>query len=75
MFFKQATNDEQRAWKEAAVIGFYVFLILLFIDSMYDITMGGSLLSSLTIFWAGLATSFLCQYVIVWRKKRKEKSS
>ena len=71
-FFKSMTKTESYNWNKGAILGFYIYMLLLFIDQTYSILFASNLLSSSVIFWTGLIVVF--GYELILNLKDKSKS-
>ncbi|MGG4152404.1 hypothetical protein [Peribacillus muralis] len=49
--FKDMSATESAHWKKGAILGFYTYMLLLFIDHMYFLYFEKELFSSNLIFW------------------------
>ncbi|WP_080847794.1 hypothetical protein [Cytobacillus gottheilii] len=56
--FKMMSNREHMHWRKGAVLGFYTYMFLLFINYSFFLIDGSEPLSSKLIFWAGLLVAF-----------------
>ncbi len=71
IFFKSMTNGQVINWKKGAIVGFYTYLILLFINYTHDLIFTGDFFSSAIIFWSGLIVAFGYEVVLNLIDKRK----
>ncbi|MHA6251649.1 hypothetical protein [Oceanobacillus sp. CAU 1775] len=74
IFFKPMADTENNNWKKSAIIGFYTYLIILFIDQSYYIFNEKSLISSVVIFWIGLIVVFTSNFILNVLAKRNKDS-
>ncbi|WP_286171010.1 hypothetical protein, partial [Bacillus sp. NTK071] len=65
------TNRQVINWKKGAIIGFYTYLILLFINYTHNLIFTGDLFSSAIILWSGLIVAFGYEIVLNLNDKRK----
>ncbi|MGE7879388.1 hypothetical protein [Peribacillus muralis] len=71
--FKDMSATESAHWKKGAILGFYTYMLLLFIDHMYYLYFEKELFSSNLIFWAGLIAAFGLQWILDLREKMKRR--
>jgi len=71
IFFKSMTNRQVINWKKGAIIGFYTYLILLFINYTHNLIFTGDFFSSAIVFWSGLVVAFGYEIVLNLNDKRK----
>ncbi|WP_057913794.1 hypothetical protein [Peribacillus muralis] len=69
--FREMSATESAHWKKGAILGFYTYMLLLFIDHMYYLYFEKNVFSSNMIFWSGLLTAFGLQWVLDLREKMK----
>ncbi len=65
------TNRQLINWKKGAIIGFYTYLILLFINYTYNLIFSEDFFSSAIIFWSGLMVALGYEVVLNLNDKRK----
>lgn len=70
-FFKSMSEIEFKNWNKSAVLGFYTYMLLLFIDQTYNLLFESNLLSSFIIFWAGLIVTFGYHFILNLKTKGK----
>ncbi|WP_235988874.1 hypothetical protein [Aquibacillus kalidii] len=58
------SSKEKANWDKSAVFGFYVYMLLLFIDQSYYLIIERSLISTYLIFWAGLILTFGHHFIL-----------
>ncbi|MFC7321490.1 hypothetical protein [Halobacillus campisalis] len=75
MFFKNMTEKQTIHWRKGAIIGFYTYLILLFIDLTYDLLFAANAFSTSFIFWGGLIAAFGTELIFNLKDKRKLRKS
>ena len=68
--FKNMSEKESDNWNKSAVLGFYTYMLLLFIDQTYSLLFASNLLSSTVIFWAGLIVAFGFHFILNLTTKR-----
>lgn len=73
MLFKSMTKSETMNWRKAVILGFYVLLILLFIDTVFMILKEKSVLNSLVLFWTALIITNGYYYFLNVKEKRARK--
>ncbi|PFG12259.1 hypothetical protein ATG70_0436 [Bacillus sp. es.036] len=71
IFLKSMTNRQIINWKKGAIIGFYTYLILLFINYTHNLIFTGDFFSSAVIFWSGLIVALGYEVVLNLNDKRK----
>ncbi|MEC5423922.1 hypothetical protein QGM71_10515 [Virgibacillus sp. C22-A2] len=71
--FRNMSQSEVVNWKKGAVLGFYTYMLLLFINQTYSLFSVREPLSSTFVFWTGLLVAFGYQYLLDLRAKRKDK--
>jgi hypothetical protein len=71
--FKDMSKTESDNWNKGAILGFYTYMLLLFIDQTYNLLFDSNLLSSSLIFWIGLLVAFGLQFILNLRTKSKIK--
>ncbi|AXI09961.1 hypothetical protein CUC15_13960 [Oceanobacillus zhaokaii] len=69
--FKNMSQIESDNWNKSAVLGFYTYMLLLFIDQTYNLLFASNLFSSSVIFWAGLIVAFGTDFILNLTTKRK----
>ncbi|RDW14960.1 hypothetical protein CWR45_19510 [Oceanobacillus chungangensis] len=62
--FKSMTETESDNWNKSAILGFYTYMLILFIDQTYNLLFSSNLLSSSVIFWTGLLVAFGFQFIL-----------
>ncbi|KUP08720.1 hypothetical protein Q73_05945 [Bacillus coahuilensis m2-6] len=74
IFFKKMSEKETKNWKKGCVVGFYAFLIALFINQIYYNFFNSYFLSNFSVFWIGLISAFAWSFILnVKSVKRKGK--
>ncbi|WP_347550036.1 hypothetical protein ABFG93_00495 [Pseudalkalibacillus hwajinpoensis] len=69
--FKSMTNRQMINWKKGAIVGFYTYLILLFVNYTHNLIFTDDFFSSAIIFWSGLIVAFGYEIVLNLNDKRK----
>jgi putative flippase GtrA len=72
-FFKDASKQEHQNWDKAVSIGFYMLLFLLLVNILMYACNGAELVSSLSMFWAGIVVTFGYQFILNRRSVSKKK--
>ncbi|OIJ20166.1 hypothetical protein BKP45_10315 [Anaerobacillus alkalidiazotrophicus] len=72
IFFKKMSKKETENWEKGCVLGFYVFLIVLFINQIYYYFYESYLFPTSAILWIGLVSSFTWSSILNIKCKRKE---
>lgn len=62
--FKSMSNRHVTNWKKGAVVGFYTYLILLFVNYLHHLIYSDDIFSSAILFWSGLLTAFGYELVL-----------
>lgn len=70
-FFRQMTKKEAINWRKGAILGFYTYMLLLFINYICSLTLGNEPLTSVFIFWMGLVVAFGYEFFLNVKSKRK----
>jgi hypothetical protein len=65
------SETELGNWNKGAILGFYTYMLLLFIDQTYNLLFASNLFSSSVIFWAGLIVAFGFEFILHLRTKMK----
>lgn len=67
------STKESINWRKAAVLGFYTYMLLLFINYMYFLIYEIEPFSSFAIFWTGLVVAFGYEFILNLKSKMKNK--
>ncbi|MCA0993451.1 hypothetical protein [Pseudalkalibacillus hwajinpoensis] len=62
--FKSMTNRRAANWRKGAIVGFYTYLILLFVNFTHHLIYSDDFFSSAILFWSGLLTAFGYEIVL-----------
>ncbi|MCM3722923.1 hypothetical protein [Solibacillus isronensis] len=73
-FFKKMSEFEQSNWKNGAILGFYTYMLLLFINYIYDLIFETEPLTSGIIFWTGILIAFGYELVLNLKSKKDVKN-
>ncbi|GAE37206.1 hypothetical protein JCM9157_4474 [Halalkalibacter akibai JCM 9157] len=73
IFFKKMLKKETDNWGKGCILGFYAFLLVLFINQIYDFIFNNYLLSNFVIFSIGLGTAFVWSSILKFIKRKKPK--
>lgn len=73
-FFKKMSEFEQSNWKSGAILGFYTYMLLLFINYIYDLIFETEPLTSGIIFWTGILIAFGYELVLNLKSKKDVKN-
>lgn len=57
-FFRSMSKREHNHWKKGAIVGFYIYMLLLFINYTYHLLFESEPFTSIMIFWSGLIAAF-----------------
>ena len=72
-FFRKMAKNEQNNWRKGAILGFYTYMLLLFINYIYFLISGSEPFTSGVIFWTGLLIAFGYEFILNLKTKRKAK--
>ncbi|AYV71535.1 hypothetical protein C2H98_08020 [Niallia circulans] len=64
MFFRKMSNREEANWRKGAIAGFYVYLLLLFINCISSSFFQKEPFSTTVIFWSGLLVAFGLDFIL-----------
>ncbi|AWD65996.1 MULTISPECIES: hypothetical protein [Priestia] len=70
-FFKDASKREHQNWNKAVSAGFYVLLLLLFVNVIMYAYNGAELVSSFSMFWTGMIVTFGYQFILNRKSEKK----
>ncbi len=73
IFFKKMAKFEQDNWAKAAILGFYSYMLLLFINYIYFSLSKSEPFTSGVIFWTGLLIAFGYQLILNLKSTMKSK--
>ncbi len=68
--FRNMSDKERDNWSKSAILGFYIYTLLLFIDQTYHLLFESNLFSSALIFWAGLILTFGYHFILNIKTKK-----
>lgn len=71
MFFRKMKEKEKKNSTRAALLGFYTYMIVSFINFFFYLLAGKELFSSTIVFWSGLLVYFGYSAYLDIRDKRK----
>ncbi|MGF9891966.1 hypothetical protein ABEX78_25205 [Priestia megaterium] len=71
--FKDASKQEHQNWNKAVSVGFYILLLLLFVNTLMYAYNGAELVSSFSMFWTGIIVTFGYQFIL--NKVRKNEKT
>jgi hypothetical protein len=72
MFFRKMSNSEAANWRKGAIAGFYIYLLLLFINCTSSLFFKKEPFSTTAIFWSGLLVAFGLDFILnLLTKKNK----
>lgn len=63
-FFKRMSTFEYSNWKKGAILGFFTYMLLLFINYFYFLISGSEPFTSGMIFWTGLIIAFGYEFTL-----------
>ncbi len=72
-FFRNMSKIEQINWRKGAILGFYTYMFLLFINYTYSLIAGTEPITSIVIFWTGLLVAFGYEFILNIKSKIKAK--
>ncbi|WP_245807670.1 hypothetical protein [Halobacillus massiliensis] len=58
MFFKSMSKHQHINWKKGAIVGFYTYMLFLFVDYSFVLFTAAKLFTSGFLFWSGLIAAF-----------------
>ncbi|MHA2961965.1 hypothetical protein [Priestia megaterium] len=70
-FFKDASKQEHQNWNKAVSEGFYILLLLLFVNTLMYAYNGAGLVSSFSMFWTGMIVTFGYQFILNKKSEKK----
>ncbi|PFW52017.1 hypothetical protein [Priestia megaterium] len=70
-FFKDASKREHQNWNKAVSAGFYILLLLLFVNTLMYSYSGAELVLSLSVLWTGIVVTFGYQFILNRRSVSK----
>lgn len=73
-FFKKMSKYEQSNWRSGAVLGFYTYMLLLFINYICGLISESEPLTSGIIFWSGILVAFGYELVLNLKSKKDIKN-
>ena len=68
-FFRGMSKIELINWKKGAILGFYIYMLLLFINYIYSLIYGTEPITSVVIFWTGLLVAFGYEFILNLKSK------
>lgn len=72
-FFRKMSKFEQNNWRKGAILGFYTYMLLLFINYIYFLISGSEPFTSVVIFWTGILIAFGYDFILNLKSKKKVK--
>lgn len=72
-FFKMMSKFEQNNLRKGATLGFYSYMLLLFINYIYSLLSKSEPFTSGVIFWTGLLIAFGYEFIINLKSTMKVK--
>ncbi|KLV31868.1 hypothetical protein [Priestia megaterium] len=69
--FKDASKQEHQNWNKAVSAGFYILLLLMFVNTIMYADNGAELVSSSSMFWTGIIVTFGYQFILNRRSVSK----
>lgn len=74
-FFRKTSKLEQKNWRKGAILGFYIYMLLLFINYSYFLLSGSEPFTSGVIFWIGLLIAFGYEFILNLMTKIKSNNA
>ncbi|UFU00083.1 hypothetical protein KO561_03715 [Radiobacillus kanasensis] len=71
LFFKDMSRKESENWNKSAILGFYVYMFLLFLDLTSLLFLERHIFSTILIFWTGLVVAYGCNFILNLKTKKK----
>ena len=71
-FFKDASKREHQNWNKAVSAGFYILLLLLFVNTLIYSYSGAELVLSSSMFWTGIVVTFGYQFILNRKSEKNE---
>lgn len=71
MFFRRMNEKQKKNSTKAALVGFYTYMIVSFINCFFYLLVEKELFSSLIVFWSGLLVYFGYSAYLDLRDKKK----
>lgn len=71
-FFKDASKREHQNWNKAVSAGFYILLLLLFVNTLMYSYSGAELVLSSSMFWTGIVVTFGYQFILNRKSEKNE---
>ena len=71
--FKKKYTIEHDNWKKAAILGFYTYMLLLFINYIYYLSAKNEPFTTSVIFRTGLLITLGYEFILNLKSKMKEK--
>ena len=69
--FEDASKREHQNWNKAVSAGFYILLLLLFVNIIMYAYKGAELVSSSSMFWTGIVVTFGYQFILNRKSEKK----
>lgn len=63
-FFRKMSTLESSNWKKGAILGFFTYMLLLFINYIYFLISESEPFTSGLIFWTGLIIAFGYEFIL-----------
>ncbi|EGQ18392.1 hypothetical protein HMPREF9372_3795 [Sporosarcina newyorkensis 2681] len=70
-FFRSMNKKESQNWRNGAVLGFDTYMLMLFVNYLYYLSMKKDFFSSHLIFWSGLLVAFGYDVFLSHKDKRQ----
>ena len=70
-FFRNMSKNEQNNWNKGAILGFYTYMLLLFINYTCSFISGMEPFSIVVVFWTGLLIAFGYDLILHLKPKIK----
>ncbi|MFB5089603.1 hypothetical protein PGC35_20875 [Psychrobacillus sp. PGGUH221] len=72
-FFRKMSKIESFNARKGLILGFYTYMLLLFLNYIYSLIYGNEPITSIVIFWTGLLVAFGYELILNLKPKMKIK--
>ncbi|ALC85558.1 hypothetical protein AM499_06790 [Bacillus sp. FJAT-22090] len=70
-FFRKMSKIESINLRKGVILGFYTYMLLLFINYIYSLIYGIEPFTSIVIFWTGLLVAFGYEFILNLKSNMK----
>ncbi|KQL34414.1 hypothetical protein [Psychrobacillus sp. FJAT-21963] len=70
-FFRKMSKIESFNSRKGVILGFYTYMLLLFLNYIYSLIYGDEPFTSIVIFWTGLLVAFGYELILNLKSKMK----